>query len=128
MTHRKVDRLLFIFDADSGVLDAVVDSARKLLRIGGCALCAITHGLATEKGEMRACRDELGVPVDYVHKDEIPDHLRPLCPELPCVIATTGDDDILLLRRETIERCRGSVADLRGKLLFHAAKHDLDLL
>ena len=128
MTNRKVDRLLFIFDADSGILDAMVDSARKLLRIKGCALCAITHGLATEKGEMRACREELGVPVDYLHKDELTDDLRRVCPELPCVVATVGDDHTLHLDRKTNERCRGSVADLRGKLLFHAAKHDLDLL
>lgn len=129
MADRKVERLLFVFDADSGILDAIADSARKLLRINGCALCEITHGLATEKGEMRACREELGVPVEYVHRDEIPADLEAVIQgELPVVVADTGEGHVLLLDRVTIARCRGSVADLRGKLLFHAAKHHLRIL
>lgn len=65
-----MERLIFLCDADSGGASAIVDSARKLLRINGCALCAITHGLATEKREMRSCRQELEVPVDYLHRND----------------------------------------------------------
>lgn len=124
---RRIERLLFVFDADSGILGATADSIRKLLRIDGCDLCAITHGLVSEKGEMRSCREELGVPVDYLHRDELSPEVRRVAGRLPAVVARTRQGHVLLLDRETIARCRGSVADLRGKLSFHAARLDLEL-
>ncbi|MBI3608180.1 MAG: hypothetical protein HY207_09445 [Nitrospirae bacterium] len=47
-TGTKIERLLFIYNADSGKWGAFVDSAKKLLMINGCALCSLTHGLAGE--------------------------------------------------------------------------------
>ena len=74
--RRTIERLIFVFDADSGALSAFFDSAKKALRLGGCALCTITHGLAGERSEWRECKEELGVPVEYVHRDEIGPELR----------------------------------------------------
>jgi len=129
MDKRPVDRLIFLFDADSGAWDAFVDSAKKVLRIDGCALCQITHGLVTEKSEWRECAEAFGVPVEYLHRDEIPEDLAPLVEgKLPCIVADHGGEMTLLLDAQTISRCRGSVEDLRGKLLFHAAKHDLAIV
>jgi hypothetical protein len=45
-TPRPIERLLFIYNADSGALNTIVDSARKLLSINGCPLCSLTHSLA----------------------------------------------------------------------------------
>lgn len=125
----KVKKLVFVYNANSGVLDAIVDSARKLLRINGCALCAVTHGIVGEKSEWRACDRALGAPIDYLHLDEIPAQLQPhVNGRAPCVVAVPEEGEpILLLDSETIERCRGSVQDLRGKLLFWAARNDLAL-
>jgi hypothetical protein len=121
--------LIFIFDANSGVWDAFVDSAKKVLRINGCALCQITHGLVTEKSEWRECQEALGVPIEYLHKDELTDELRPLVEgKLPAIVADHEGEMTLLLDARTISRCRGSVEDLRGKLLFHAAKHGLAIV
>lgn len=129
MDKRPVDRLLFIFDANSGLWDAFVDSAKKVLRINGCALCQITHGLVTEKSEWRECQDALGVPIEYLHRDEIPGDLRSLVEgQLPCIVAEHDGERTLLLGSGAISRCSGSVDDLRGKLLFHAAKHGLAIV
>ena len=57
---RPIDRLMFVFSADAGSFNAFLDSARKLLRIKGCTLCSITHGLAGEKSEWRECKEEIG--------------------------------------------------------------------
>jgi len=43
MARKKVDRLIFVFHAESGRTAAFVDSIRKLLMLNGCTLCAITH-------------------------------------------------------------------------------------
>lgn len=128
VAKRPVDRLVFVFDADSGVWDTFVDTAKKVLRINGCALCQITHGVVGEKSEWRACEEALGVPITYLHRDEIPAGLEPLVRDkIPCIVAESGGEALLLLDNTIISRCRGSVEDLRGKLLFHAAKHELAL-
>jgi hypothetical protein len=125
---RRIDRLLFVFNADTGSFNALLDSARKLLRLNGCTLCSITHGLAGEKSEWRECREEIGVPVDYVHRDEISGELRGVVgDQLPCIVAQTGTDLILLLAPDVLERCQGSVADLKGRLSYFASVNRLEL-
>lgn len=124
----KIDRLIFVYNADSGLLGAVIDSARKLLAIKGCALCSITHAITGEKDEWKTCKEELGVPIDYVHRDNIPSEIRPVVGNnLPCVVAKAGDRYYLLLNPSVLQRCRGSVADLKGRLLFHASVQGLQL-
>jgi hypothetical protein len=121
-----IERLIFVYRADSGKLNALIDSARKLLMIDGCALCTITHGLAGERGEWKSCRDEIGVPVDYVHRDELDGDLAAAVgDDLPCVVAEAEGRLTVLLRPQVIERCRGSVDDLRGRLRIHAAMKEL---
>lgn len=123
---RTIDRLILVYKADSGAFAAFVDSARKLLMINGCSLCTITHGLAGEKSEWRQCREELGVPVDSVHRDEVDEELHHLIgEELPCIVAESGVRRTVLLGPDVLERCRGSVADLKGRLNYFASLHQL---
>lgn len=129
MTQRaSIERLYFVYQADSGLLGATLDSVRKLLRVNGCALCSITHGLAGEKSEWRTCKEELGVPVDYVHRDELSGPIRnAVGAGLPAVVAQTAAGFQVLLTPEVLERCKGSVADLKGRLFAHAAMKGLEL-
>ncbi len=129
MTDKKaVRRLVLVFDAESGKLSALVDSARKLFRLNGCALCSITHGLAGEKDSWQDCRTELGVTVDYLHSDELSGQIQQIVgDQLPCVLAETKDGLQMLLAPAVLERCRGSVDDFKGRLLTHAAMHDLEI-
>jgi len=123
-----VHKLILVYAADSGKLSAFVDSARKLFQLKGCTLCSITHGLAGEKGEWRECREELGLPVDYLHRDELSEELRRVVgTQLPCVLAQTDAGPVLLLGPDVLDRCRGSVDDFKGRLLTHAAMRDLEL-
>mgnify|MGYP006273302253 CR=1 FL=1 len=122
-----VRRLLFVFDANSGMWGAVVDSSRKLLNIQGCALCSITHGIAGEKSGWKECKAELGAPVEYVHKDELHGPLAAVATELPCIAAEADGRFVLLVSRDAIARCKGSIADLRGKIRFHAGRYGLSL-
>lgn len=129
MTDRRtIDRLVFVFDADSGAISAFFDSARKTLKLGGCALCSITHGVTGERSTWRDCREEIGVPVEYVHRDEVQGALgEAVGDSLPCVIAAVEGELIRLLDREVLERCKGSVADFRGRLAYFASKERLIL-
>ncbi|MGA7617326.1 MAG: hypothetical protein WBX15_19350 [Thermoanaerobaculia bacterium] len=124
---KRIDKLLFVYAADSGKWSAFVDSARKLFMIKGCALCSITHGLAGEKDEWKNCRDELGVPIEYVHRNELGPPLGDLVEkQLPCVVAQTSEKLVVLVGPSVLERCRGSVADFKGRLKTYAAMNDLE--
>ncbi|MGH9805592.1 MAG: hypothetical protein ACRD4D_10520 [Candidatus Acidiferrales bacterium] len=68
-----IKRIVFIYNADAGVLAAALDSARKLAAPEtACALCTITHGLLKEKTEWREIECGLGAPTVYYHRDEVP--------------------------------------------------------
>src|SRR6266536_2156194 len=107
---RQIDRLLFVYNADSGALAAIVDSAKKLLSINGCPLCALTHSLAGETGEWKSCKEGIGVPIDYLHRNELTPELKALASELPCVVAEAGGETLVLLTPDVIARCKGSIA------------------
>lgn len=77
---------------------------------------------------MRTCRQELGVLVAYVHRDEVSPAVAPLVADaLPAVVAETPSGPVLLLGPEVIDRCKGSVEDLRGELLHYASRLGLCL-
>lgn len=126
--RRRIQRLVFIYAADSGLLSAFVDSAKKLLMIKGCSLCAITHGLAGERSEWRECKEEIGVPIDIYHRDDMPPQVAAVAADqLPCVLADLGGELVPLLPPDAIERLRGGVADFKGRLVTHAAMRRLEL-
>lgn len=127
-TTQPIRHLTLVYNADGGALSAFADSARKLLQLGGCTLCSITHGVMGEKQDWRSCREALGVPVDVLHRDEVPPALRDLVgANLPCVVAATDEGPLLLLGPDVLARCRGSVSDFRDRLEIHAAMRSLSL-
>lgn len=69
---------------------------------------------------MALCKEALGVPVTYYHADDLDPSLRAIVGDrIPCVIAETDTGErVVLLTPEGIERCRGSVGDLGGRLLY----------
>lgn len=46
--------------------------------------------------------------------------------ETPAVVAQTGEDLVLLLTSEVLDRCRGSVGDLKGRIKFYASMKQLE--
>lgn len=128
MEIRKVKRLVLVFDAESGKLNAFVDSVKKILTIQGCSLCAITHGLKGEKDDWKSCKEEFGIPIDYLHRNEIPESLSlKIAGKFPCIVAEVENESIVLMTSEVLDRCRGSVADLKGRILYHVAAKNLEM-
>ncbi|MFB3141032.1 MAG: hypothetical protein ACE1Z1_07550 [Candidatus Acidiferrales bacterium] len=73
-----IRKAIFIYNAVSGALAAMLDSAKKLARSSSsaCSLCAITHGVFSEKAEWRDLECRLGFPTSYYHRDQIPPPVR----------------------------------------------------
>lgn len=65
-------RLLFIYNADSGLGNALLDAAHKVLKPAtyDCQLCALTYGTFREKRDWKAFREGSNVIMEFLHKDE----------------------------------------------------------
>lgn len=127
-TRRPIDRLILVYAADSGFANAFIDSAKKLLTVKGCSLCAITHGLLGERSEWRECREELGVPIDVYHRDEVPEEVAAVVGDrLPHVVAEVGSELVPVLGPEALDRMNGDVADFKGRLQTRAAMRGLHI-
>jgi len=64
--------LIFVYNADSGILNLLKDAAHKMLRPGTypCSLCALTYGAVSEKRRWRQFRNNDGRTMRFLHKDE----------------------------------------------------------
>lgn len=64
--------LLFIYNANSGALNGLLDTAHKLVspETYQCELCDLTHGAFTEKKEWLRFRESVKTPMQFLHKDE----------------------------------------------------------
>lgn len=123
---RTIERLILVYNANSGRWAALVDSARKALDLNACTLCTITHGLAGEKDSWRECRSGLNVPVDSLHRDELSEEVARLTTGgLPCILAEAGGERWVLLDPRALASCAGSVEALDRELRSAAASAGL---
>ncbi|WP_201983299.1 hypothetical protein [Hymenobacter rubidus] len=65
-------RLLFVYNADSGPLAGLKDVFHKILSPAtyACSLCAVTYGATSMRPEWREFIRQLPVPVEFLHRDE----------------------------------------------------------
>ena len=67
-----MDRLLFVYNANSGKMNAVLDSLHKITNPStyNCNLCAITFGLFTEDDLWKTFRENSPLQLEFYHRDE----------------------------------------------------------
>ena len=65
-------KLLFVYNANSGRLNALFDAGHKLFSPSNypCSLCALTYDTFTENTIWKAFRKESHLNMDFYHKDE----------------------------------------------------------
>ncbi|HEX8559764.1 MAG TPA: hypothetical protein VF668_16840 [Pyrinomonadaceae bacterium] len=100
--------LVFVYNADSGVFNALADAAHKIFspRTYGCNLCALTHGAFRERAEWRAFLDGLGRPLEFLHADELRARYPAADAPLPAVFRKRGADLELLAGADAVNACR----------------------
>jgi hypothetical protein len=66
------ERLVFVYNANSGIGNALLDSIHKTLdpKSYNCNLCAITYGLFSEHKKWKEFRKNSGVDMEFLHRDE----------------------------------------------------------
>jgi len=117
-----IKRIIFVYNADSGVLAAVWDSVKKVVASkNACALCSITHSVFGERGEWSEIDRSLGVPTVYYHRDDVHGEVRDFIHQrslaLPLVVLEReGVDYDVAVTAETLKNCAGDPRCLKDKL------------
>jgi len=101
-------RLLFVYNADSGLFNALADIGHKIFspQTYDCRLCGLTHGVLTEHKAWRAFVEGLPVACTFLHRDEF--HRRyPSAgtPALPAVFRLLSDGPVVCVDASTLNAC-----------------------
>jgi len=116
-TPPRPDRVILVYDGDSGMRAMLLDVAKKALGREDCALCEITYSPVGKRGAWRACETRLGVVVDELHRDQLPAEWNLPRSALPCVLGRTGAErPFVLVTRDEIRACGGRVEALERVL------------
>jgi len=72
MKNTKLQKLVFVYNADSGLRNLIIDGAHKILSPSTyeCKLCEITFGAFTENNVWKKFRTESDLEMEFLHKDE----------------------------------------------------------
>ncbi|MCK0189484.1 GTPase [Arenibacter sp. F20364] len=72
MGNIKAEKLVFVYNANSGMGNALLDSVHKTLSPStyDCNLCAITFGVFSENKKWKVFRQNAGLEMEFLHKDE----------------------------------------------------------
>ncbi|WP_299526456.1 GTPase [Winogradskyella sp.] len=64
--------LVFVYNANSGKINALLDAGHKLFSPSTypCSLCALTYDTFTENSTWKSFRKEININMKFYHKDE----------------------------------------------------------
>jgi hypothetical protein len=96
-----LDRLIFVYNANGGLVQAFLDSVHKTLSPATypCSLCAITYGSLRMDPKWRKWLKALPIPVAFYHKDDAPYQGMPL----PVVLCERGGQVETLMDAATLD-------------------------
>ncbi|MEE4243702.1 MAG: hypothetical protein V2I36_19745 [Desulfopila sp.] len=92
-------KLIFVYNADSGVINTVKDISIKLFSPQNydCFLCSLTHGTFKENPVWRDFRQNSGVEMEFLHRDEFEERYD-LKMEYPLVLKKSESLEVVLSR------------------------------
>lgn len=110
---REIVRLVGVYDADSTVRGELSYWVGARLGRRHCGLCDITHGSVRQRPEWKRRRTYLRAPFDSYHRNDQPDDVRAATGgTAPVVVAETVTGLVVLLGRDDIDACGGSIESL----------------
>ena len=80
-------KLIFVYNADSGLFNTVSDIAHKVLspKTYSCNLCALTHGHFKIKQDWVKFLEEIDSELEFLHRDEFLEKYKQGDAELPAI-------------------------------------------
>ncbi len=106
--------LIFVYNADSGLFNTLTDIAHRIFspQTYPCHLCAITYSVAGMKKEWTDFLDGAAIPLEFLHRDELPARYGIEEVPLPAVFKRAGNELSLMIDAEAINSCK-SIDELK---------------
>lgn len=100
--------VVFAYNADSGFFNAVTDLAHKAFspQTYQCHLCALTHSTFGMRKSWKEFLENLEVPFEFLHADELTNRYRVADVPLPAVFKKDDQRLELLIDSDSINECR----------------------
>ena len=93
-----------IYDADSGVLPEITYAIRKILGIGQCALCELTHGWNPRgRRSWKAACKKYDIDVTLTHRNNASAEQIAIAQGLPAIIVDQGDSWVCVVSTSELE-------------------------
>ena len=117
MSEPTKPKIIFVYNADSGVFNLVSDIAHKIFSPAtyACNLCAITHSNFGMKKEWKAYLDSLPNPLEFLHADEFREKYKRENVSLPAIFAEENGALTEIAGADRINRSK-SIDDLKALL------------
>lgn len=126
MSNSSDTKLIFVYNADSGLKNAIKDSAHKILspKTYQCKLCELTYGPFKEKKKWKAFRKDSNVEMKFLHAAEFEklykSKFRPSF-TLPVVLIENQYDLDILISHKGLDELK-TVDDLIDKIVKTTTK------
>lgn len=100
--------LIFVYNAESGLFNAVTDLAHKVFspQTYRCNLCALTHSTFGMRQSWKQFLETLDRPLEFLHADELKSHYGISGVPLPAMFKKEGERLELLIGADSINACR----------------------
>jgi hypothetical protein len=110
--------LVFVYNANSGLFNTVTDIAHKALspQTYQCNLCALTHSTFGMRKSWKQFLQTLGMPLEFLHADELQTKYYVSEVPLPAVFTKDGDRLKLLISAESINACQ-TIGELKQLII-----------
>jgi hypothetical protein len=114
------DKLIFVYNADSGLFNTLTDIAHKALspQTYACNLCAITHSYFSMRDAWKDFLTELGAECEFLHRDQFRARFPSLDTALPVVLREAHGTVHICLPAEAINQCKDMDA-LKQRIIDH---------
>ncbi len=101
-------RLLFVYNADSGLFNTLADIGHKLFspQTYRCDLCMLTHGVLREREAWRDFIATLPVETRFLHRDEFRHEYPQMHCTLPAVFVEREDEIQPCLNSRSLRDCQ----------------------
>jgi hypothetical protein len=103
-----VDTLLFIYNAEDGLANALVDTGRRIFRPEAypCALCMITYGPFGMKKDWKRFAGSIPYEVKFLHKNELPPILQHANLDFPSLVTVSNDSYRILINASSFSQLK----------------------
>lgn len=112
------EKLVFVYNADAGLLNTIMDSAHKLFAPSTyqCELCAVTHGMIGMRTEWKEYMSKLSYETRFYHRDGFRKDWPKVIVDLPAIFFQDDSTELQLLISKKDLEAVSSIAQLTALL------------